>query len=106
MAREQSANDEEEDKEREPKEQIPELSIGGSSNSSNQISSTQIDSNNDDNNNNNVIAESSASRNRIFLDIETLKKSEKITPHKWDQELSRRKLLLLYYLVRGQIFKR
>ena len=30
----------------------------------------------------------------------------KYTQHKWDVELSRRKLLLLYYLVRGRTFNR
>jgi hypothetical protein len=36
----------------------------------------------------------------------TAHRSEKLTEHKWDLELSRRKLLLLYYLVRGQTFNR
>ena len=30
----------------------------------------------------------------------------KLKRHKWDEELSRRKVLLLYYLVRGQSFNR
>lgn len=33
-------------------------------------------------------------------------KTTKYTQHKWDTELSRRKLLLLYYLVRGRTFNR
>ena len=33
-------------------------------------------------------------------------KTAKYTQHKWDTELSRRKLLLLYYLVRGRTFNR
>ena len=54
------------------------------------------DKNNSDSNNiNNTID---------YLDIDTLPKSQKITPHKWDSELSRRKLLLFYYLIRGQTF--
>lgn len=35
-----------------------------------------------------------------------LKLKLKLKRHKWDEELSRRKVLLLYYLVRGQSFNR
>jgi hypothetical protein len=44
--------------------------------------------------------------NTSYSITHTAPKARKLTEHKWDLELSRRKLLLLYYLVRGQTFNR
>ena len=77
------------------------------------ISNNDANDKNTNNNNNNDDANNAKINNNDYddcivnyLDIDNLKKSEKITSHKWDAELSRRKLLLFYYLIRGQTFNR
>ena len=77
-------------------------------NSNNNNNNNNNNNDDNDNNNNNANINNNDYDNCIvnYLDIDNLKKSEKITSHKWDAELSRRKLLLFYYLIRGQTFNR
>ena len=71
---------------------------------------------NNDNNNNNNTSATSCNNPYSNTPFESNTKTSssgpqgsittKYTQHKWDTELSRRKLLLLYYLVRGKTFNR